>query len=192
MDILNGSKVLTEKRELSKRKDLINYAKLIATGNEHNAVVKLEQILKNAIRKFNNLKEQREYFFHNVFLCYKYSNILGGGHTLKSEFKNYVNLNFTIFESEQSCLIKNPQLKDLSLDELLLVFGYAKKITYYNKKMNITTSSSYKSITHDTGTSSKINLNNKSKVNSYVSKDSKAEEDIPEWKKKLQDMLKKQ
>jgi hypothetical protein len=63
-------------------------------------------------------------------------------------------------------LIKKPQLKDLSLDELLLVFGYAKKITYYNKKMNITTSSSYKSITHDTGTSSKINLNNKSKVNS--------------------------
>lgn len=189
---MNGSKVPTEKRELGKKKDLISHARLIATGNEHNAVVKLEQILKNAIIKFNNKEEQREYFFHNVFLCYKYSDILGGGLTLKSEFKNYVNQNFTIIESEQSCSIKNSQLKDLSLDELLLVFGYAKKITYYNKKMNVTTRSSYKSIIPDTRTSSIMDSSNKSKANSYVSKDSKAEEDIPEWKKKLQDMLKRQ
>jgi hypothetical protein len=104
VDILNGSKVLTEKKEnCVKEKDLINYAKLIATGNEHNAVVKLEQILKKAIRKFNNLKNSGNTSSTMFSFAINTVIFLGGGHTLKSEFKNYVNLNFTIFESEQSC-----------------------------------------------------------------------------------------
>jgi hypothetical protein len=189
VDVLNGLEVSAKRNTAASRKELIDYARLIATSSQYNAVLKLEQILKNAMGKFEDERKQKEHFFNIVYLCYKGSDILGGGFTLKNEFENYIEQNFAIDENKLTCTVKNPQLQDLSLEELLLVFGYAKKITFCNKRKIESGKSSEMSGPYSIQGSHSKMQSNVVHSSDGKSKGGNIKEELPEWKKKLGELL---
>ena len=107
---------------------LLEISKKLGESGCEDAINKMGKILKTVMGKGVNEKDAREKFLDMVVLSCRNLEILGGGKNLKETFKKFVDNYLGLKISGKILQLNNMELSNLSNEELLFVFGWARRI----------------------------------------------------------------